>query len=83
MFQSRCDMSGRDCFFLAEHALARGNYDTAIEWARASLVRAQKLFDQGNDIDEIDSLKKQVQEFVQFATKVVSRSLINRSLLHH
>ena len=71
MFQSRRDLSASDCLFLAQHAFARGYYDTALQWAATSLSRVNSPVND-EDLEEIDNLRKEVKEFVQHASRVVS-----------
>ena len=45
VFQSRRDLSGRDCLFLARHAFTAGYYDKALQWAHAALIQANRKGD--------------------------------------
>jgi len=67
IFQSRRDLSGRDCLFLARHAFSGGYYDTALQWAETALIQAIR---KGEDDVEVDKLRHQVNEFLALASSV-------------
>jgi len=67
VFQSRRDLSGRDCLFVARHAFTAGYYDKALQWAQAALVQAVR---KGNDEAEASKLHDQVNDFIRHASRV-------------
>lgn len=69
VFQSRRDLSGRDCLFLAQHAFADGYYDTALQWAEAALSQFARKGDSYGA--ELEVFRNEVKHFVEFASRVV------------
>lgn len=69
VFQSRRDLSGRDCLFLAQHAFADGYYDTALQWAEAALGQFARKGDSYGS--ELENFRNEVKHFVEFASRVV------------
>ncbi|XP_046453814.1 prolyl 4-hydroxylase subunit alpha-2-like [Daphnia pulex] len=68
VFQSRRDLSGRDCLFMAQHAFADGYYDTALQWAEAALGQFARKGD--NYGSELETFRNEVKHFVEFASRV-------------
>lgn len=69
MFQSKRDLSGRDCLFMAQHAFADGYYDKALQWAEAALNQFSRKGD--NYGDELNNFRNEVKKFIEFASRVV------------
>lgn len=69
VFQSRRDLSGRDCLFMAQHAFADGYYDTALQWAEAALGQFARKGDSYGS--ELEAFRNEVKHFVEFASRVV------------
>ena len=69
MFQSKRDLSGRDCLFLAQHAFAEHYYDTALQWAQGALDAFDKKGERfGSDVHQF---RKEVYDFIEHASRVV------------
>jgi len=69
VFQSKRDLSGRDCLFLAQHAFAEHYYDTALQWAQGALDAFDKKGERfGSDVHQF---RKEVYDFIEHASRVV------------
>lgn len=74
VFQSKRDLGGRDCLFMAQHAFADGYYDTALKWAEAAVERFIRKG--GSYGAELENFRKEVKNFVDFASRVVNPTFI-------
>ena len=75
VFQSKRDLTGRDCLFLAQHAFAEHYYDTALQWAHGALdAFARKGQHFGPDVH---IFREEVHNFIQHASRVVKILIFN------